>query len=123
MVGWSLNRLRIAVLLVARTRLVSQHMHMKYEGAERLYYSTFQTMRIIVQQEGVRGLYKGLTASFLGLSHVAVQFPLYEALKEAMAEPPEPEPDADSDAARYSGLGNSWIAKSAAKAATAELES
>ena len=76
---------------VARTRLVSQHMHMKYEGAERLYYSTFQTMRIIVQQEGVRGLYKGLTASFLGLSHVAVQFPLYEALKEAMAEPPEPD--------------------------------
>lgn len=74
---------------VARTRLVSQHMHMKYEGAEQLYYSTFQTMRIIVQQEGVRGLYKGLTASFLGLSHVAVQFPLYEALKEATAGPAE----------------------------------
>ena len=39
-------------------------------------------MRLVVQQEGARGLYKGLSASFLGLSHVAVQFPLYEALKE-----------------------------------------
>jgi len=40
------------------------------------------------------------------------------------AEPePEPEPEPDVAAARYSGLGNSWIAKSAAKAATAELES
>ena len=36
---------------------------------------------------------------------------------------PEPEPEPDIAAARYSGLGNSWIAKSAAKAATAELES
>ena len=32
------------------------------------------------------GLYKGLTASFLGLSHVAVQFPLYEALKELFSD-------------------------------------
>ena len=40
------------------------------------------------------------------------------------AEPePEPEPEPNSAAERYSGLGNSLIARSAAKAATAELES
>jgi solute carrier family 25 folate transporter 32 len=71
-------------LWVVRTRLVSQHLHVKYKGAVPLYTGTFQTMRLVVQQEGVRGLYKGLTASFLGLSHVAVQFPLYEAMKERL---------------------------------------
>ena len=69
-------------LWVVRTRLISQHLHVKYRGEQKQYTGTFQTMRLVVQQEGVRGLYKGLTASFLGLSHVAVQFPLYEALKE-----------------------------------------
>lgn len=69
-------------LWVTRTRLVSQHLHVKYRGEKAQYTGTFQTMRLVVQQEGVRGLYKGLTASFLGLSHVAVQFPLYEALKD-----------------------------------------
>jgi hypothetical protein len=69
-------------LWVARTRLVSQHLHVKYRGAPAQYTGTLQCLRTVVQQEGVRGLYKGLTASFLGLSHVAVQFPLYEFLKE-----------------------------------------
>lgn len=69
-------------LWVVRTRLVSQHLHVKYSGQQPQYTGTFQTMRLVVQQEGARGLYKGLSASFLGLSHVAVQFPLYEALKE-----------------------------------------
>lgn len=35
----------------------------------------------MLQHEGPRAFYKGLTATFLGLSHVAVQFPLYEHLK------------------------------------------
>lgn len=38
--------------------------------------------RVIYQREGWRAFYKGLTASFLGLSHVALQFPLYEYLKK-----------------------------------------
>lgn len=35
----------------------------------------------MLKHEGPRAFYKGLTATFLGLSHVAVQFPLYEKLK------------------------------------------
>lgn len=38
--------------------------------------STYQMMRHIYKQEGVGAFYRGLTASFLGLSHVAIQFPL-----------------------------------------------
>ncbi|KAJ1426249.1 mitochondrial carrier domain-containing protein [Ochromonadaceae sp. CCMP2298] len=44
--------------------------------------STAQMMRLIYEQEGFRAFYKGLGASFLGLSHVAIQFPLYEYLKK-----------------------------------------
>jgi len=32
---------------------------------------------------GLAALYRGLTPSLLGLIHVAVQFPLYEALKRS----------------------------------------
>ena len=33
------------------------------------------------------GFFKGLQASFLGLSHIMIQFPLYEALKRDLVRP------------------------------------
>lgn len=38
-------------------------------------------MRAIVKEEGFLALYKGLGASVIGLSHVAIYFPIYENLK------------------------------------------
>ena len=35
----------------------------------------------IYNSEGVKGYYRGLGASFLGLAHLALYFPLYEMLK------------------------------------------
>lgn len=90
-------------LWVARTRLVSQHLHVKYRGAPVQYTGTVQCMRLIVRQEGWRGLYKGLTASFLGLSHVAVQFPLYEYLKDRTLPPKETVAGGENDAAITAG--------------------
>jgi len=45
---------------------------------------TMQTFRAIIREEGFRGLYKGLNASFLASSQAMVQFPIYEELKLLM---------------------------------------
>lgn len=46
--------------------------------------TTLQTFRAIIHEEGVRGLYKGLGASFLASTQAMVQFPIYEELKLLM---------------------------------------
>lgn len=45
------------------------------------YSSTWDAARKMYRSEGVRSFYSGLTPALLGLTHVAVQFPLYECLK------------------------------------------
>lgn len=62
------------------------------------YNSIFGTLKIIVKEEGFQALWKGiidfyintlniyfnkgLTPQLIGVSHVAIQFPLYEKLKK-----------------------------------------
>lgn len=45
------------------------------------YNSTVDAARKMYMQEGVRAFYAGLAPALLGLSHVVVQFPLYEYFK------------------------------------------
>lgn len=48
---------------------------------ERRYKHTLDACRTIYREEGLGAFYKGLAPSLLGVTHVAVQFPLYEQLK------------------------------------------
>lgn len=71
------------------------------------YSSTLDAARKMYRSEGVRSFYSGLTPALLGLTHVAVQFPLYEFLKMqftgyGMGEHPEED------------KGSNWIGISAA---------
>lgn len=67
-------------LWLIKTRLQSQPMY-RTAGASRGSYQLFRT---ILREEGVRGFYKGLGASFLASSQAMVQFPLYESLRSIM---------------------------------------
>ncbi|TPX36642.1 hypothetical protein SmJEL517_g01321 [Synchytrium microbalum] len=68
-------------LWVIRTRFMTQSRATAYH-----YSSTWSAFATIIRVEGWRTLYKGLGPSLLGVSHVCVQFPLYEKLKSWIQE-------------------------------------
>lgn len=70
-----------APLWVVRTRLQTQALHRRTAGGAAP--GAWATLTRIRHREGVRALYKGVTASWLGSLHVAVQFPLYEWLRDS----------------------------------------
>ncbi|CAO3690061.1 unnamed protein product [Umbelopsis ramanniana] len=63
-------------LWVIKTRFMTQNERTAYR-----YNNTLHAFKTITREEGLGGFYKGLGPSLLGVSHVAVQFPLYERLK------------------------------------------
>lgn len=66
---------------VVRTRLQTQALHTS--GRQPGF---FETARSLYQQNGIPTFYRGMTANIMGLSHVAVQFPAYEALKRELSK-------------------------------------
>ncbi|CAO3597765.1 unnamed protein product [Absidia cylindrospora] len=68
-------------LWVIKTRFMTQNDKTPYR-----YNNTIHAFQTIAKEEGIRGFYKGLGPSLIGVSHVAVQFPLYEKLKAWFAQ-------------------------------------
>ncbi|KAJ7600850.1 mitochondrial NAD transporter [Mycena floridula] len=62
-------------LWVIKTRFMTQ------SRSELRYRHTLDAALTIYRSEGPRAFYRGLLPSLLGITHVAVQFPLYEQLK------------------------------------------
>jgi solute carrier family 25 folate transporter 32 len=71
-------------LWMIRTRLMTQSIT---ATANSYYYNSISNAMIIIyRNEGISAFYKGLGPSFLGISHVAIQFPLYEQIKIRLKE-------------------------------------
>ncbi|KAH0536079.1 hypothetical protein FGG08_007006 [Glutinoglossum americanum] len=68
---------------VIKTRLMSQVSASNLHSARPpwQYTSTLDAARKMYHNEGILSFYSGLAPALLGLTHVAVQFPLYERFK------------------------------------------
>ena len=53
-------------------------------AAMRRYKNSWDCIKQVVRQEGLRGLYKGMSASYLGVSESTLQWVLYEQMKTAL---------------------------------------
>jgi solute carrier family 25 folate transporter 32 len=70
-------------LWVVRTRIQTRVLHKSSTVSSAP--GIMEMARYILRKEDFFSFYRGLGASFLGLSHVAVQFPVYEMLKAKAA--------------------------------------
>ncbi|KAI9611505.1 hypothetical protein H4Q26_008458 [Puccinia striiformis f. sp. tritici PST-130] len=66
-------------LWLIKTRFMTQRV-IRDPQSER-YRHTFDAFKRIHAKEGIRGFYRGLVPSLFGVTHVAIQFPLYEQIK------------------------------------------
>ena len=54
--------------------------------AARRYKNSWDCIKQVVRQEGIRGLYKGMSASYLGVTESTLQWVLYEKMKKSLAK-------------------------------------
>lgn len=66
---------------VIKTRL-------QLQGKQRMYNSSFDCAKHIFKQEGIKGFYKGMSASYLGVAEGTIQWVIYENLKKRWAHTP-----------------------------------
>ncbi|MCJ1473445.1 hypothetical protein MMC13_002096 [Lambiella insularis] len=72
---------------LVKTRLQLDKSNAERTGTQafRQYKNSFDCVKQTVQAEGMRGLYRGLSASYLGVSESTLQWVLYEQLKLALS--------------------------------------
>ncbi|KAM3415973.1 hypothetical protein BST61_g9462 [Cercospora zeina] len=67
--------------------LIKTRLQLDQEHAGRYYKNSWDCARHTVRHEGISGLYKGLTASYLGISQTMLQWALYEQAKTHLCGP------------------------------------
>lgn len=71
--------------------------------------SAFECVRRVYQTDGLRGFYRGMSASYAGISETVIHFVIYESIKRRLLEAKAPqnmdeEEDATKDASDFVGM-------------------
>jgi hypothetical protein len=106
---------------VIKTRLMSQVSARASEDHRPPwhYKNTFDAFRTMYAKEGIASFYSGLSPALLGLTHVAIQFPLYEFLKMKFTGLEMGQTDANIENVHWLGIaGATVLSKVAATSAT-----
>lgn len=83
------------------------------------YKNTFDAFRKMYTKEGIGSFYSGLAPALLGLTHVAIQFPLYEFLKTKFTGLEMGRADTNSEDVHWPGImAATFISKIVATSAT-----
>jgi solute carrier family 25 (mitochondrial folate transporter), member 32 len=100
-------------MFVVRTRMQTEGLHTHFSSStinnnhSTTRTSLYQTVRNLYKEGGVAIFWRGMTANLLGLSHVAVQFPIYEQLKQYFRHQQQQQQLRDDD--EYHDVGNNEI--------------
>ena len=89
---------------VIKTRLMSQSNPASSSNHVRPpwhYKNTWDAARVMYRHEGILSFYSGLTPALLGLTHVAIQFPLYEIFKEKFTGIGKGQKESDEDRSHH----------------------
>jgi solute carrier family 25 folate transporter 32 len=79
-------------MFVVRTRLQTEALHHIVEGtASGKTTGMIQTAKSLYAEGGPTVFWRGMTANLMGLSHAAIQFPVYEQLKKTFRHDKEQE--------------------------------
>jgi solute carrier family 25 protein 33/36 len=71
---------------LVKTRLQLDKQTAGKDGKSRQYKNSYDCVRQVVRQEGFKGLYRGLSASYLGVTESTLQWVLYERMKTYLAQ-------------------------------------
>ncbi|OJJ50245.1 hypothetical protein ASPZODRAFT_128872 [Penicilliopsis zonata CBS 506.65] len=77
--------------------VIKTRLQLDRAGGSRRYKNSLDCARQILQQEGPRGLYRGLTASYLGTIETTLHFAMYERLKGIISRKLAPEGPTESN--------------------------
>lgn len=68
---------------MVKTRLQLDKSTVEKEGAKatRRYMNSWDCVKSIIREEGIKGMYKGMSASYLGVTESTLQWVLYEQMK------------------------------------------
>ena len=69
-----------------RLQLTANHAKVMQSTSRKSFVSSLGMIKQIAREEGIRGFYKGLSASYLGVTEGTIQWVLYEKLKRLNTE-------------------------------------